>query len=427
MFAKINPFNPNSVVSTNLFAGRSFQVDGICKKLKSIKLNMPVSFFIHGERGIGKTALVKLIKYVSSMKDKELHDLNLLTSYYSVEDGQEISSVLQESVNKIADNMDKDTISMVGSKLGNLFKNGKFEIGAYGFNIGIEAGKNASISQKEITIKDQTAGILSNLIDAINEENPKNPERKKDGILIIIDEVHNLADLSGSASILRNIITTLDVDGKGRISFILVGYNEDVEKFFLKDSSSRRTFDLIPLTVMPENEAVDVLKKGFNAAEITWDEDALKQNILVAGGYPHSIQVIGHSLIHSDKDGNINQEDWDNATIEATFALKSKEFSSMYSFNKHLTICDTILQELANKNIPLSKKDLNKNIGKNIYQYIPKLLKSGAIKIKEDDKKVVLHSQLFRTAILVDEFIRSREKEKKEQKQGDNVNSNPKG
>jgi Cdc6-like AAA superfamily ATPase len=415
MFAKINPFNPNSVVSTNLFAGRTTQVHDICKKLKSIKLNMPSSFFIHGERGIGKTALVKLIKSISSIKDPQLHDLNLLTSYYSVEDGQEISSVLQESVNKIADNMDRDTISRVGGKLGNLFKNGKFEIGAYGFNIGIEAGKNAT--QKEITIKDQTAGILSNLIDAINEEGSKTPSEKKDGILIIIDEIHNLADLAGSASILRNIITTLDVDGKGRISFILVGYNEDIEKFFSKDSSSRRTFDLIPLTVMPENEAMDVLKKGFVAAEITWDEEALKKNTSVAGGYPHSIQVIGHSLINSDKDGNIDQEDWDDATLEATFALKSKEFSSMYSFNKPLTVSDTILQELANQNIPLSKKELNEKIGKNVYQYLPKLLQLGAIKVKDDDKKIFLHSQLFRTAILVDEFIRFRKKEKKEEKQ----------
>ncbi len=411
MFAQVNPFNSNSVVSTNLFAGRTDQVKYICSKLESIKLNMPSSFFIYGERGIGKTALVKLIKYISSVNDPELHSLNLLTSYYSIEQGQEISSVLQESVNKIADNMDRDTISRIGNKLGTLFNNGKFEIGAYGLKLGVEANKDNL--QKEITIKDQTAGILSNLISVIDDENLKDGVIKKDGILIIIDEVHNLKDITSSASILRNIITTLDVDNKGKISFILVGYNEDVEKFFSKDSSSRRTFDLKGLSIMPDEEAKLVLKKGFEMAKVKWDEKALNENISVAGGYPHSIQIIGHNLIKSDNDGNIDQADWFDAIFEAAEELKSKEFSAMYSFGKPLTISDTIIVELAKKDAAMSKLELNQKIGKNIYQYLPKLIKTGAIK-NTDDKRIILHSQLFRTAVLIDTFIRVRKKSKKE-------------
>ena len=411
MYSKINPFNPTSVVSTNLFAGRTEQVKSILSKLESVKLNMPASFFIHGERGIGKTALVKMIKAIASLKDGDLNNLNLLTSYYAVESGQDICSVLQESVNKVADSMDKDSISQIGSKLGTLFKNGKFEIGAYGIKLGVEANKNNL--QKEITIKDQTVGILSNLIDVIDEENLKESKPKRDGILIIIDEIHNLSDITSTASILRNIITTLDVDNKGKISFLLVGYNEDIERFFLKDSSARRTFDLIALGAMPDNEAEDVLIKGFQAAGVTWDAEILTKNISVAGGYPHCIQMIGHNLINVDKDGDITKEDWDGATINAAFELKSKEFSSMYSFDKPLKISDNILLELTKINGPVSMKELNEKLsGKNVYQCIPKLLKTGAVKSR-DDKKIILHSQLFRTAIMIDKFNRERSEEKK--------------
>ncbi len=58
---KYNPFNPNSVVSTNLFAGRKEYVLRILKKLEQVKKGMPASFFLSGERGIGKTDLPKLI------------------------------------------------------------------------------------------------------------------------------------------------------------------------------------------------------------------------------------------------------------------------------------------------------------------------------------------------------------------------------
>src|SRR6266436_2745103 len=101
-----NPFNPNSVVVPNLFAGRTKNVLEISRKLSQLKHNMPASFFIHGERGIGKTALAKLVKSIAVVNGSDLYNLNLLTSYYSVEGGQDLSSVLQSSINNLTDQMD---------------------------------------------------------------------------------------------------------------------------------------------------------------------------------------------------------------------------------------------------------------------------------------------------------------------------------
>lgn len=398
--AKYNPFNPNSVVEPVLFAGRSEQVLDICKKLQQLKHNMPASFFIYGERGIGKTALAKLIRYVASKNDPILYELNLLPSYYSVEKNQDISSVLQESLNKLADQMDKSLIDKLGGRLGEIFKNGKFQIGAFGTSIGVET--SISQAEKNITVKDQTVAILSNIIKAIDEES----ENKKGGVFIIIDEIHNLRDIEGSASILRSIITSLDVENLGKISFMIIGYKEDMEKFFSEDSSSMRTFDSIELDVMPPTEAQDVLTKGFKAAEIKWDENALKKNILAAGGYPHSIQVVGHKLIDTDKDDNVDEKDWSDAIMNTAVDLQSKEFSTMYTFRKPLTERDRLLVCLAEQNKPLSKKEIGQITEvKNVYQHIPKLRTIGAIK-ETDDGKVYLQSQLLRTAILMDTSIR---------------------
>jgi len=55
-----NPFNPNSVVRPQLFAGRASQVFQVVKKMSQVRDKMPSSFIISGERGIGKTAFAKL-------------------------------------------------------------------------------------------------------------------------------------------------------------------------------------------------------------------------------------------------------------------------------------------------------------------------------------------------------------------------------
>ena len=404
----INPFNPNSVVAPNLFAGRSSQINIICKKIEQIKNNMPSCFFIYGERGIGKTALVKFIKYLSENKSK-LYDLNCLTSYYSVEKDQEIGSVLQASLNKITDQMSEGLVEKISKRLGDVFKNGKFQLGAFGTNLEVDLSKGGS-KEREITIKDQVVSILINLLKSITISNKQDEKSKQDevisndGIIIVIDEIHNLKNIESAASILRNIITTLDVEGAGKISFIIIGYKEDMEKFFSDNSSSRRTFDLVELEVMPDSEAQEILEKGFKEAGIEYDKDCLKK-IEIAGGYPHSVQIIGHLLIENDEDNKIDQTDWGKVMYTAVMQLRRKEFATMYTFDKPLKVKDEILVLLAEENKPLYKKELVKKLNKNVYQYIPALKKSGAIK-EDAEERVYLQSQLFRTAIRLDGMIR---------------------
>jgi hypothetical protein len=371
----------------------------ICKRLSQLKHNMPASFFLYGERGIGKTALAKLVKSVAASNNPELYGLNLLTSYYSIEQGQELNSVLQNSLNKLTDQMDSSLVSKVGERLGDLFSNGKFKIGAFGVSAGLDLATTKS--NQEITIKDQTTSILENILKANAEQ-----EMPKDGLLIIIDELNHLADLDSAASVIRNISTTLDVDGFAKVSFLLIGYEEDEEKFFSKDSSAKRMFDLYKLDVMPSDDAKLVLTKGFVAANLEWDVEALSLNIGTAGGYPHAIQRLGNNLVEVDSDQNISAEDWHNAIFKTANDLQTKEFATMFSFGKAQTTRDKVLVALATSGDPLNRQELKERTGNtNVSQDISKLKKVGAIR-ENDKKQISLHSQLFRTAILFDHFSR---------------------
>lgn len=392
---KYNPFNPNSVVATNLFAGRSQYILRIIRKLDQVRRGMPSSFFLFGERGIGKTALAKLVKHLAETQYEEFGNLNFLASYYTAERDQSIGSILQSSLNELTDQLPKSAIEILGSKLGGLFRNGKFSIGSFSVEM-----SQSERDRQSTALKDQLVSILSNLCYALGLAN--GGKHAKDGILIIVDEMQNVADINACGQLFRGIITTLDVKELGFVSFLLIGYDQALDDFFAGDPSARRQFDSIGLEVMPLSEAEEVMQKGFKEAEVQWDEGALKRNIIATGGYPHSIQLLGHNLLDEDRDNRIGDDDWTKALHQTALELQKKDFADLYNFDGKPTAKDAILDVLAVAGRPMTKTELDRHCQvKNIYQYLPELKKRGSIKQIPASQQLSLHSQLFRTSILL--------------------------
>lgn len=389
---RYNPFNPNSVVSTNLFAGRKEYVLKIIRKLEHAKKGMPSSFFLFGERGIGKTALAKLIMFIAEKNDSKWGELNFLVSYYSADKGQKISTVLQAGLNELTDKLPKTILDVLGTKLGTLLKNGKFSIGPFSMELKSE-------EEKAIIVRDQIISILSNLIESIKSSSEVG---KKDGILIVIDELQNISDIEQCAQLFRGIITTLDVKNLGNVAFLLIGYETALNDFFDGDPSARRQFDSIQLGVMSPHEAKEVMVKGFQEAELKWAEDSLDQKILATGGYPHSIQLLGHNLLEIDNDNFIDKTDWEKAVNQTATELQRKDFAEMYNFHEKPSAKEKILDVLAVAWQPLTPKEVSQysKVG-NIYQYLPDLKKMGSVKTDKESGKLYLHSQLFRISILM--------------------------
>ncbi len=389
---KPNPFNPNGVVSPNLFAGRSAQVNKILRKLELAKNGTPSSFIFVGDRGIGKTALAKLTRFVATSNDEGLYNLNFLSSYYSVARGQSTPEVLQASLNELTERMPSGVLDKMQRHLGKLFSNGKFSIGAFGASVEIAGGE----TQDDTTVRDQVISILSNVITALREE----PDSPKDGVLIVIDELNNLSDIQECAQLVRGIVTTLDIKDLGYISFILIGYRDTERKFFEGDESARRNIDEVSLNPMPDEEAYQILCKGFESAEVKWDEPAARDSIKRTAGYPYAVQLLGHNAYEADTDGNIDEDDWIKATVSTALELQTKEFSTMYSFQGKKGSREAIIDCVIDNNACLSKSHINSLCPKlNVYRELPKLIQQGSL-IEDADGKICISSQLLRWAVI---------------------------
>ena len=296
-----------------------------------------------------------------------------MTTYYTVEKDQPFPSVLQSSLNLLTDQLSKSVIDRLGSHLGSFFKEGKFSLGAFGVKAEVD-----KISEKpfeeDMYLKDQAISILTNILKGIEEDKSKEKRNvPPDGVLIVLDEIHNVRNIDGVAQILRSVITTLDMNGHGNIAFLIISYPEAVKKFFKGDPSAKRSFDILPLEIMPNNEAEEILTKGFDQAQIKYDKKIISDNIYKAGGYPHSIQVLGHNLVEIDSDDCIDLEDWTKAIKQTALELQYKDFSNLYSFNGKIRQRDELLNILALMPKPVLKSNLAREFNKKtkIYTQTP--------------------------------------------------------
>lgn len=393
---KPNPFNPNSSVTPTLFAGRTEIVLSMLRKLEQIKEGRSSSFVFEGERGIGKTALAKFVKFMSTANKDQFGNLNFLTTYYAVEKGQNFEYVFQTSLNQLTDQLPDNTLERLGKRVGGLFKNGKFSFGAFGANLDIDMSPEEKITKTQ-HIKDIAVSVFTNIIKGLEES-----EGSQNGILIVIDEVHNLENLEGVAMLLRNIATTLDVNDMGKVSFLIIGYPDGINKFFEGDPSAKRHFDPIRLGCMPLEEAKEVLIKGFKDINVTYDDSELNHFIGFTAGYPHSIQVLGHNLIEVDTDGKITIDDWNKAIARTTIELTTKDFSSLYKFDKKPTAKELLMDILAVISKPAQRNLLESlSLDTNLSRTINELKKVGSIKEDSQTGEISLNSALLNMAILL--------------------------
>ena len=399
--SKKNPFHSHLIVSPALFTGRREQVHQVIRRLAQIKEGMSTNFVVQGDRGIGKTAFAKFSMFLAQKKDPKLGNLNFLTTYYAVEKGQPFQFVLQSSLNLLTDQLPKTAIDRLKVYLGDFFKNGKFTIGAFGHEaVGDQTIKTV---QESFVLRDQVISILTHIAKGIREDKKTYiPNKIYDGVLIVLDDIHNTKELSVMAQIFRNISTTLDVNGLNNISFMIIGHKKGIRQFFDGDVSIKHNFDSISLGIMPDTEAREIFKKGFEQSQVNYNKSFLTERVKNIGGYPYSIHVLGQYLIDIDDDDDIDQKDWEEAISKTLTELQSKDFSNMYNFEGPVTLREKILNFLAFQSQPISKKELAKFFSTtNIYtrSCLPKLKSLGAIKEDTDTGHIDMQSTLFQSVV----------------------------
>jgi Cdc6-like AAA superfamily ATPase len=290
---KINPFKPNSPISPGMFVGRTEEIIKIEAALIQTRANQSVNFLLSGERGIGKTSLLLLIKYFAEgLIEVRGEKLNFLV----------IETDITKDTSQIG--LIKKIELALRRKLAQTEKAKKIFSDIWSFAKNIEiAGVKVNSSKTEVNselIFEEFSYSIADTLNRITKDGSSTFDAKYDGILILIDEADSASDKLDLGAFVKILIERLQKEGSEKLLFGIAGLPKMKEILFKSHPSSLRLFTEINLDRLSNDEVRQVISmvldhsKELNKKETKIDEDATLSLINYSEGFPHFIQQHGY-------------------------------------------------------------------------------------------------------------------------------------
>ena len=297
-----SPFFPDQPVPVELFVGRSAQIDHIMTRgVGQVAEGKPVSVFLEGEYGIGKTSFARFTQWMAERNN------GLLGIYATLERAETMdevgAAVLEATLRSGAYN----------PKLGERIREGmaKFvgQQSLFGLTIHAEA-----LREEAPNITRGLLPFLAQTLDRVRSDGAT-------GVFLVLDEINGLANNPKFAAFLKAV-----VDSNAPISLekptlplllMVCGVEERRRQLIAQHESVGRIFDVVNIERMTAGEMNDFFRKAFDSVHVTVDSEALDVMTYYAAGFPKIMQLIGNAAYWLDRDGCVDAEDAAKAIFSA--------------------------------------------------------------------------------------------------------------
>jgi hypothetical protein len=369
MVASPNPFNPNQPIDPNYFEGRMDEVHKAIGALLQTRNSKTQHLLIAGERGIGKTSLALYTRHVAMEPNQTLKtDFRFASAFYTVERGQNLTQVCEGLASRLLGSVETGVAQKCLEKLKTL----KLHFGVHVPGVG-------QISVDPVDEKQSSTRLYGDFEKAVREFWDEIKE-SYNGILLILDETHNLDSPEGLGAFFKVVSESWTVDNYRNIMFVVVGLPKVAADISDDDPSAPRIFAYVELSPMTESESLAVIARCLSGTNKTIDEDAAKYIVRNSGGYPFFLQQLGYDAFNQDTDNRIDKSDAYLAVIQSLIHFDRMVFGRMYRSvegKQKQKIVDALADHF---DFPLSAKELEKQLRiKNIHQYLKPLEEQGIV------------------------------------------------
>lgn len=304
---KHNPFRPNSPAPPGMFIGRTHELSRIDDAYLKLIDDNPSHIMIVGERGIGKSSLLLFANMLACGKIDWLNNVtyNFLTIQFALDRTLTRLGMIRKINRSLNRQLGKEE-----KLLGKFEKSWEFLK-----RVEIAGTKINNNTNDDDALFDEFVYSLADTCHMASDDSfltKHGIKTKKDGLVILIDEADNASTEMDFGTFLKTLSEALQIEGCGKVLFILSGLPR--LRTVLSDShpSSLRLFEELELEPLKQHDIGSIYDRGLKlvnkkaSRHYSISGEALARMKSVSEGYPHFIQQIGFSTFDQNKDIEIS-------------------------------------------------------------------------------------------------------------------------
>lgn len=275
----MNPFKPGTTVDPEYFVGRQLEIKAYEEGLEQSGFSNPQHLAIMGERGIGKSSLLRKLASISDPSKYLIIRRDLDSSIKSLED---LVNFMLEII-KSSGISYFSTRNKIKNKVSKFFNDYSWQISLLGSGVGIE-------SRKKMILQEFFYNELENI-----SSNTKNTFLS---ICIMLDEAEHLEGIEGSWSFLRTVFSRLTENGLNYLLIVAgkLGLFSKIKEIFSPMERFFYPFELGPLSM---DEVKEAITKPFKKIGRTVTQEVIDSIFKFSIGYPFIVQVFGFHLFNT--------------------------------------------------------------------------------------------------------------------------------
>jgi len=292
MVKENSPFTPGIPVPIDYFIGRTREIERIARSIIQTSSGRNENLFLTGERGIGKSSLAAITRYVAEEKYR------FVGAHCYLGAAKNVSDVCRIVFTKILQAMPaKGLFDKARAVVGKYIKG--IQLGVFGVGVNIEFTDDQNLLN---ALPLDFLSLIRGIYETI--------EKDKKGLLLILDDLNGMSNVPEFSYFLKSFVDEIaSSQNPLPILLILVGVQDRMIDLTKYQPSISRIFNVIELNSMNKNESEEFYKKTFKSVDITIESDALPTLIHYSGGLPVLLHEVGDAVFWEDSDNSIDKDD----------------------------------------------------------------------------------------------------------------------
>jgi Cdc6-like AAA superfamily ATPase len=306
-----SPFLPDQPVPYELFAGRLEQITHIMERgVGQVERGKPVTIYLEGDYGIGKTSLAKFTQYLGE------RDHSLLSIYTTLAGAKTIgdigAAVLQATIETRAYD------PKVGEQIRDAFSKYIKDVNVFGM-----------VTLNMAALKKDAPEITQGLLPFLASTLARVRDCGFKGIFLVLDEINGIASNIDFAHFLKatvdkNAAVSKDLPALPLL-LMLCGVAARRKQIIDLHEPVARIFDVVSIDRLSNDEVQEFFRKSFEqTARMKIEPKALQMFVQYSGGLPKIMHLLGDAAYWLDDDGVIDAKDAADAVITAANEVGKK-------------------------------------------------------------------------------------------------------